>query len=247
MRRFACCPAGSREEVILSPEQTHHLRHVLRLKPEDEIVLFDGTGTDYIAQIAAFDKTGARCRILRREKSRSEMAVEVTVFQAVIKGAHFDYAVQKCVETGMFALVPYLAERCVKRPANPERFVERAQRIACEAAKQCGRSRIPEILPVVSFAEMLKELSGCIIFAYEHEKTQTLRSLLEDGCPEKASVVIGPEGGFTSKEAQALLAAGAVPVSLGPRILRSETAAPYVLAQLNYACNEDHQRPDTRL
>lgn len=236
MRRFTTEPVGEKKEILLGADETHHLKNVLRLAPGEEILLFDGSGNDYTAQVISFGADGAHCRIVQKSRSCTEMQVEVTVFQAVIKGDHFDYAVQKCTETGAAAIVPYLAGRCVKRPANPDRFTERARRIAVEAAKQCGRSCIPEIPSPVSFPVMLQMLSGLIIFAYENEKAQTLRSLLESGCPAAASVVVGPEGGFTAEETEALLQAGAHPVSLGPRILRSETAAPYVLAQLNYAC-----------
>ena len=155
----------------------------------------------------------------------------------MIKGDRFDYAVQKMTEGGARTIVPFLTERCVKRPKNPERFVERAQRIAEEAAKQCERSRTPAVADIAGFAAVLAQIrEQFTIFACEREDRRTLRALLADGCPERAAVVIGPEGGFTEEEKSRLLEAGAHPVTLGERILRSETAGLYVLAQLDYAC-----------
>ncbi|MBD5559475.1 MAG: 16S rRNA (uracil(1498)-N(3))-methyltransferase [Clostridia bacterium] len=221
---------------MLDPEQSHHLRDVLRLEMGEQVILSDNSGYDYTARIMSLDGP-VICRIEGRARGASEMCVAVTVYQAVIKGDHFDYAVQKMVETGAAAIVPYLAQRCVRRPKNPEKFVERAQRIALEAAKQCERSVTPPVGPICDFSEVLEQIrNGFTIFAYEREDRRTLRSLLSAGCPERAALIVGPEGGFAPEETEALLEAGAHAVSLGPRILRSETAAPYVLAQIDYAC-----------
>lgn len=237
MRHFYTEPIGDRSAAVLSPEQTHHLTNVLRLGPGAHVVLFDGSGSDYTAVVETVDAAGARCRILERSPSRGEMCLPVTVYQAVIKGDHFDYAVQKMTETGAAAIVPFLAARSVRRPKNPGRFVERARRIAAEAAEQCERSAMPRISPICSFADVVRDVRGRFtIFAYEREDRRTLRELLRDGCPAAAAVIVGPEGGFAEPEISALLEAGAHAVSLGARILRSETAAPYVLAQLDYAC-----------
>lgn len=237
MRRFQTEEIDGRSEVLLDPRQSHHLRNVLRLKEGDRIVLSDNSGFDYEARIEDCSGPQVQCTVEAKVPSRSEMCVAVTVYQAVIKGDHFDYAVQKMVETGAAAIVPYLSARCVKKPNNPQRFVERARRIAAEAAKQCERSVVPRVADILPFGEVLRDLSGQFtIFACEREQSRTLRQLLSGGCPQRAALIVGPEGGFTEEEKEALIESGAHPVTLGPRILRSETAAPYVLAQIEYAC-----------
>lgn len=236
MRRFHTDSIGGSTEVVLSPEESNHLSNVLRMEAGDRVILTDNSGFEYTAQLTGVGRT-VTCRIEEKRPGKGEMCLPVTVYQAVIKGDHFDYAVQKMTETGAAAIVPFMAARCVRRPKNEQRFTERAQRIAAEAAKQCERSRIPDVSPILSFREVVERVRNCYaIFAYEREDRRSLKDLLAEGCPEQAALIIGPEGGFTQDEIEALRGAGAHAVSLGTRILRSETAAPYVLAQLDFAC-----------
>lgn len=238
MRRFRTEAVGDRTEIELGSEESNHIRRVLRMEPGAEIVLTDNSGFEYLARLLETEGGAVRCRIEEKRRSESELCVAVTVYQAVIKGDHFDYAVQKMTEAGAGRIVPFLAERCVRRPKKEANFLARAQRIAAEAAKQCERAVTPAVAEITEFQQVLRDIRGQFtIFAYEREDALTLRGLLEEtGCPACASLVIGPEGGFTEAETAALCAAGAHSVSLGPRILRSETAAVYVLAQLSYAC-----------
>lgn len=239
MKRFFSRDAVLGAIVQLDGEQAHHLRDVMRLGTGDRVALFDGTGKEYEAVIESVGADGVACRIAVQLDTSSELPVDVTVYQAVLKGGHFDYAVQKAVEAGAGQIVPFVSARCVRVPANDAKFQTRAARIAREAARQCGRSVVPEVLPVVSIADVAHGASDSLmVVAYEDEHGRTLRQVLGHGCPKKMSIVVGPEGGFAPEEIAQLQDAGALCVSLGPRILRAETAATYMLAQIGYACEQ---------
>lgn len=238
VRRFFLPEVPNARTAFLDGDQAHHLHRVLRMQPGDSLIVTDPNGCVYAAVIDSMEPGRATLSLVGQIEAATELPVQVTVYQALIKGDHFNMAVQKCVETGAMQIVPFLSQRCVKRPKNPQQFVERSQRIALEAAKQCGRTLVPRIGPIVDLETVADRIEGqCSVLAYEREKAVTLRSILEHGCPETMNLVVGPEGGFTPEEADRLARAGARPVSLGPRILRSETAAPYMLAQVNYACD----------
>ncbi len=222
--------------VRIDGQEARHIARVLRMQPGDFLVLFDGSGYDYTAKLTQTDGEYVTAEVVGKKRSESEPDVEVCVCQAIIKNDHFDYAVQKCTELGAGAVLPFLSERCVKRPKSAEGFAAREQRIAAEAAKQCGRSRIPRVLPVAEFEELAEQLRGkFVVFAYENEKTRTLKQLLQSVTKEREIyIVVGPEGGFSAQEAKTLERAGAHSVSLGKRILRAETAGAATLAMIGY-------------
>jgi 16S rRNA (uracil1498-N3)-methyltransferase len=159
--------------------------------------------------------------------------------QAVIKHDRFDYAVQKCTEIGVKKIVPFLSERCVKRPKSEDNFVSRSKRIALEAAKQCGRSLVPEIGGVRGIKDLPDIFGGAlVIMAYEKEAKTGLKGLLKGYSGKDIVVIVGPEGGFTVEEAEMLTGAGARAASRGKLILRAETAGVAACAMVMYEYGE---------
>lgn len=240
MRRFYVGNAVTGLVATLSDAESKHVRQVLRLEEGTPVLVFDGKGSQYEATLQYAPDGQTQCAIGEKVEQNVELPVHVTVYQALIKGDHFDYAVQKSVEGGATRIVPFVTERCVKIPKSPDRFLERENRIAREAAKQCGRSFIPEVTAPLSFEEAAeKARRGLSILAYEKEHSDSLRTLLQSiGCPQRARIYVGPEGGFTDEEANLLREKGAHWVTLGPRILRAETAALYMLSQFAYECEK---------
>lgn len=239
MKRFFAKDAVPGAVVTLEPEQGHHLRNVMRATEGAHVALFNGSGGEYEAVVEGLGDDGVVCRVLDELEKSAELPVRVTVYQAVLKGSHFDYAVQKAVEAGADRIVPFLSSRCVRVPANDTKFRARAARIAQEAARQCGRSVVPAVEACMSFSDVVRNATdGRMVVAYEEERGRTLRHTLEEGCPPALDITVGPEGGFSPDEIEELKGAGAVCVSLGPRILRAETAATYMLAQIGYVCEQ---------
>lgn len=148
-----------------------------------------------------------------------------------------EFIVQKAVELGVSRIVPYLSKNCVSRPDKTEKKVERWRKIAAEAAKQCGRGRLPEVAAVVPVAQAIAQAaeSETALFFYENERRTGLRDALAGGVRDTVSLMVGPEGGFDPAEAKAAVDAGLQSVSLGTRILRCETAPIAALAAVLYA------------
>ena len=172
-------------------------------------------------------------------QSNTEPPYSATLYQALVKGDKFDTVVQKAVECGVSRIVPFISERCVVRlsKSDCEKKRLRWQRIAAEAAKQCGRGIIPEVAGLLSYDEMVSEASkaGIPLFCYEAEDMKSLPAVLLDKKEEKTvSIVIGSEGGFSVNEALKAKEGGLESVGLGKRILRTETASSFVLACLSY-------------
>jgi len=239
MRRFyvPCIEEGG--VASAGRNEAEHIARVLRMGLGDRLILFDGSGFDYTAEITSASADKVEFAILDKRESENEPRVRLTLYQAVIKHDHFEYAVQKCTELGVCRIVPFISGRCVKRPKSPESFVERCRRIALEASKQCGRSVVPEICGIADIADIAEAArEGNVLLAYENERGRTLKRALGENMADEVGVVVGPEGGFEEDEAGALISAGARAVSLGKLILRAETAGIAAAAMIMYEYGE---------
>ncbi|MEG0256783.1 MAG: 16S rRNA (uracil(1498)-N(3))-methyltransferase [Christensenella sp.] len=227
------------DTIIITGSEAMHILRVLRMRVGDELVLFDGSGMDYICEIAETDEQNVTVKLREKVLSEKELPIKITLYQAVIKSDHMDYAVQKCTEAGIYAFVPFLSERCVKRPdaKSAAKLAERESRIALEAAKQCGRARVPavsELITLKQAATELKNKSGIRLVAYEDEHDISIKDVLEREEMQDISLLIGPEGGFTKSEIVMLEEAGVVCCTLGKLIFRSETAGVAAAAMIQY-------------
>ncbi|MGE5529146.1 MAG: 16S rRNA (uracil(1498)-N(3))-methyltransferase [Patescibacteria group bacterium] len=221
----------------------HHLARVLRLGTGDFFTALDGAGIEYRAVVVAVDRDGVLARIEEKSARQTEPRLRLTLGQALPKGDKMDEVVRKCTELGLAEFWPLLAERCVSVPDEsrlPGR-VERWQKIAAEAARQSGRAVVPQVAAPRKWDEAAAAcgLFDLALLAWEGESATSLRRALEDSPhPTKILVLIGPEGGFSQTEAKAAAEGGAVPVTLGPRILRTETAGLVAAAAIFYHYGE---------
>ena len=225
--RYFCPPEGidpAAGMLTLTGEEAAHLARVLRARPGQEICVFDGTGTGYACRIDAVTPDAVTCAILSSAPGASEPDIAVTLYVGYPKADKLELIIQKAVELGAVRIVPFFSRCCVVTPKKEEQKQLRYQRIALEAAKQSGRDRVPTVELPRSFAEVCGELSGydAALFCYEAERHGTKLGELLSGA-RTVAVVTGSEGGFTSEEAAAA-AAVSHSISLGPRILRCETA-----------------------
>lgn len=212
-------------EALELPENlNHYIRNVLRLQPGANVELFDGAGHRYVARIASLDP--ARVEVVEELDEEAESPCRVTLYQALAKGDHFDLVVEKCTELGVAAVVPLETARTVVRisPAKRESKRERWQRIAEGAARQCGRSVVPAVEAAQSFSDALRHPTHEVeVVLHPHGEFVPLTAAVSEDAAD-VGIWIGPEGGFTDAEVAALLKR-ATAVSVGPRILRTETAA----------------------
>ncbi len=227
------------DTIDIIGSDAYHIARSLRMAAGDEISVSDSHGMIYRCTLELIRDDICKCKIISSEKSRAESPVKITLFMAYPKGDKLETVIQKAVELGAAKIVPFESERCIKRPRADklDRQLERFNKIAHEAAKQCGRGILPSVMPPIGFDEMLSSaaMAELPLFCYEGEGTRSLRAVLEaSGMPRSASVVVGCEGGFSNAEAERAEAAGLIPVNLGPRILRCETAPDYVLSALSY-------------
>ena len=231
--------------VTLTGDDAHHVSRSLRMAAGERITVCDMQKFEYECELTEFLPECVRARILSSTHCDTEPPYRAALFQALPKGDKLDSVIQKAVECGVSEITTFESERCIVRAKDgaEEKKVERRRRIALEAAKQCGRGMIPEVNATVSFREAIKQASKADIplFCYEGDGTESLASVLKKraegfkgGEGPTVSIVIGSEGGFSQAEAAAAIAAGMCPIGLGKRILRTETAAAFVLACLVY-------------
>lgn len=233
--------------VLLTGENAHHVSASLRMKCGEELIVCDGKSTEYECTLFSFEHDKVRARIDRIRESRTEPPYRVSVYQALPKGDKLDTIIQKSVECGAFSVTTFESEYCVAREKNDsrEKKLERRRKISAEAAKQCGRGIIPDILPTIEFESMISEASKADIpiFCYEGEGTLSIKELLHRRISElpflretmpTISIVIGSEGGFSAREAELAKEGGMLMAGLGNRILRAETVSGFVLAVLAY-------------
>lgn len=218
----------------LPSAKAHHVAHVLRLVPGDVVTLFDGRGVSYDAAISKCARGEVSVQINARRDVDRESPLQVTLAQAVSSGERMDYTIQKAVELGIFAIQPLMAERCVVRLSG-ERAAKRLvhwQSVVSAACEQCGRNRVPEVRPLLSLRDWLDGVAGSdgIRLLLAPDGQAVLRSLPRPSA--MVTVLAGPEGGFTAAEAADSLRFGFQPLRLGPRVLRTETAAVALLAAM---------------
>lgn len=238
--------AGS--NIVLTGEDNNHIRNVLRMRPGEEITVCDGEGTDYHCRLTELSKENVTAEILGQSVSGTELPVRLVLFQGMPKKDKMEFIIQKAVELGAAEIVPVMTKRTVVKLEDEKKEakrIERWQAIARAAAMQSMRGIIPKVSPVMRFSEGLKaagELDALLI-PYEHARgiSQTgrlLGKLAGDGV-RSVGIFIGPEGGFEEEEVQLAQAAGAACVTLGHRILRTETAGMAMLSLLMFAFEKD--------
>jgi 16S rRNA (uracil1498-N3)-methyltransferase len=236
MRRFFVPPADLRGETVpLGAETAQHLGTVLRLGPGAEILLLDGEGTVCRCVVESLGRRGGAARVLERRRE-AETALPVHLLQGLPKGEKMELVLQKGTELGITAFTPVLAGRGVAVPPveRGAKRLERWARIVREAARQCGRPCLPLLSPPLPLAEALAGCRQELRLMLWEEESRPLAEVLPAGAPRDVALLVGPEGGFAAAEAQAALRAGFVPVRLGPRILRTETAGLAAAAILQY-------------
>lgn len=233
MPRFYVDFALSPDSVVELPDNVVRHLNVLRVKNTEEIVLFNGNGKAYPALPEVLEKRRASVRILREETTDNESPLNITLVQAVSAAERMDFTLQKSVELGVTEIRPVISERCVVRLSGEraEKRVARWQEIVVSACEQSGRNIVPKVLPLTTYAQALRQLP--------QETTKLLMSLnraqkLSDVQPQSGKVVfmVGPEGGWTEKEEQQAFDAGFQSVTLGKRVLRTETASLAAIAAM---------------
>lgn len=214
------------------PENIVRHIHVLRLNAGDAITLFNGTGNDFDATLQDLGKRHAECHITAQRQPENESPLAITLVQAVSSGERMDFTLQKSVELGVRAIQPIISERCVVRLSGEraDKRVQRWQDIVIAACEQSGRSIVPTVLPIVSFSDYLRQMPPELHLMMSLRRATTLRDIAP--APQSLRLMIGPEGGWTPAEEQAALAAGVQTITLGKRVLRTETAAMAAMAAI---------------
>lgn len=239
MHRFFI-PQLYSEEMYIEGVDARHISKVLRMQPREKLQIVSDDGVSAVAEIASIDRERVYVRCLEKLAESHEPQVKLVLAQGLTKGEKMDFIVQKAVEMGAYSVVPVAMEHSVVRleGAKAAKKVERWQKIAESAAKQSKRDIIPQVQPVQSMAQMLADNNfQTKIIAYECEDKIGLKAALqaaEAGGIQKLLLIIGPEGGISEHELELAKAAGAVPVSLGRRILRAETAGLVAISAIFY-------------
>ena len=229
------------EEIVITGGDAHHLAHVMRTQIGDVITVVDAEGQAAEMVVTALTRDAVHFR-MQRVLPAETAGREVILVQALLKGEKMDFIVQKAAELGAVCMCPIVTEHVVvhydakKAAAKAARW----QKIADEAAKQCGRRSLMTVAPIVSLAELLQDpayigaADTVTVFCYEQEERQSMRTVLRGTEARRVTLIVGAEGGFSPAEAAALTAAGGQSVSLGHRILRAETASLTALAVTQY-------------
>jgi 16S rRNA (uracil1498-N3)-methyltransferase len=247
MRRFFTEPQNIKDGIAEVFEDAKHIEKVLRMNCGDEIVVFDGTGFEYLARLVSIEKNLCRAEILQKNISLSEPETQITLYQGLPKSGKMELIVQKAVELGVARIVPVVMDRCVVKINSKSAGEEKAARwnkVSVEAAKQCGRGRVPEVVSPVDFETAVSQLCGMqlAIMPYEvlgHEGQTGLKKLLaENKDAASIGILVGPEGGFSEEEAQLAMAKNINAVGLGKRILRTETVASAIIPVIMFDRDE---------
>jgi 16S rRNA (uracil1498-N3)-methyltransferase len=241
------------DKVTLSGALVHQIRDVLRLMPGETIVVLDDSGWEYEVQLSTVEQEQATGQVQNKVLARTEPRAKITLYQSLLKGDKFEWVLQKGTELGIVEFVPIVCDRCVMGNVDEvsKSKLERWRRIILEAAEQSKRARLPRLQLPLLFAQACERArrAELALLSWEGERTRSLRSMLTEynslpvtahgktsamRKPFSISIFVGPEGGFTAREVDQARRYGLAPVSLGPRILRAETAALAAVTMILY-------------
>lgn len=246
MRRFFTEPQNITDSDAYIYEDSNHIKKVLRMEVGEKILIFDGTGFEYTAELSEIGKDKCTARITDKSFSTAEPNVKISLFQCLPKSGKMETIIQKAVELGVYEVIPVASERCVVRLRgnSAEEKVKRWNKVSVEAVKQCGRGIIPKVQMPVDFktaAVKMKELD-LPLMPYEnlgHEGKHGLKDVLNSKRDAKRiGIVVGPEGGFSDNEAKFAAENGLCMIGLGKRILRTETVANALIPIIMYHMDE---------
>ena len=245
MHRFFAEPGQIGEkEIVITGADVNHIRNVLRMRTGEEVLIADGRGAEYRCKLTDLSENEVRAQILWKLDGNAELASAVTLFQGLPKSDKMDLIVQKCVELGVDRIVPVSTKRAVVKldAKKEETRLKRWNTISESAAKQSGRGVIPEVSGVMSFEKALEEAKKLDVLLIPYERAEHMaesRRVMGEIRPgQSVGVFIGPEGGFEESEVEEAVAAGAKAITLGKRILRTETAGLAVMSMLSYLLEE---------
>lgn len=215
--------------IEIFSDEAKHILNVMRMEIGDTLTICDGQSNDYLCRICETGKNCLKAKIEETTKSESEPKTKITLYQGLPKSDKMELIIQKCVEIGVCRIVPVITERAVvkiEKGAKEDKKTERWQKIAESAAKQSGRGIIPAVERPMKFKDAIEEAvkNGEAIIPYENEKDRGLKEFVKNSKAENIGIFIGPEGGFDKKEIEFAVENGVMSVTLGKRILRTETA-----------------------
>ena len=235
MPRFFCHQSLAIGQVISLPDAVARHVQVLRLNTGDALTLFNGEGGEYAATLAAMDKRGATAEINAFSPREAELDYAITLAQALPEAAKMDWIIEKAVELGAAGVQPLAAQRCVVRLAaeRAQKKMQHWQGVAISAAEQCGRNRIPQIADIADFRPWIGKHDATCRILLTPRAEMSLADWARSQPPQALTLIIGPEGGLSTAEEEAALQYDALALSMGPRVLRTETAGMTALAALN--------------
>lgn len=245
MHRFFVSTPVAQDEIMELPQAVaHQVRSVLRMRPGEHIALLDGSGWEYEVELTALTRDQATGQVVGWKQVTGEAAVWITLYPALLKKDNFELVLQKGTELGVSAFVPLETERTIVKlegELKPNK-ANRWERILTESVEQSGRGRVPELYPPAKLADALPQLPGHdLSLAFSTGGGgYSLRSIFGGlgYVPRSVALLVGPEGGFSPEEVAMLTQAGAYPVTLGPRVLRAETAAVVAAALVMESCGQ---------
>ena len=234
MPRFYCPPPLVAGTLVDLPEAVAHHLHVVRQQSGDELVLFDGSGGQVRARLVEIGKRRATAEVLAHDAVDIELPFRMTLAQGLPEGSKMDWIVEKAVELGASHIQPVTARRSVVRLSGEraEKRLAHWQGVVVSAAEQCGRNRLADVAPVQDFPRWLATPAAGVRVLLSPRADASLAEWTRARPAQDVALLIGPEGGFTDEEEDAALAGGAVALSMGPRVLRTETAGLAALAIL---------------
>lgn len=235
MPRFFCPQPLVAGAVIDLPEAVAHHIQVVRLAPGDEVTIFNGEGGQFQARLVSVAKRSVTAEVLAHDAREAELPFAVTLAQALPEASKMDWIIEKAVELGVAGVQPLAAQRCVVRLSSEraEKKLAHWQGIIVSASEQCGRNRLAQLTPLQEFSRWNSDTHPQPRLILTPRAELSLADWAHQQTPQALTLMVGPEGGFSDAEERAALAAGAIGVSMGPRILRTETAGLMALASLN--------------
>lgn len=228
--------------ITITGEEAHHIADVMRLKAGDEVTTFDGTGKEYSGVIKESGKKSVVIEVRSVRQAKRNDSPKIILIQAIPKKEKMDYLVEKATELGVDSITPVFTERTIPDWGEDKKAsrVARWRKIALEASKQCGRPEIPEIRDIADFSEIIKktDADGLKLIAALQDKTESIKKALVGFKGGRIYIAIGPEGDFTPGEVGEASKWGFKPVSLGPRVLKSDTAGLFAISVIGHEHTE---------